>query len=342
MSKRTLDSFFKTAASSSKKPKATTSNLRHEEVNGNGSESLAPSHHPSYPIAIAGLPSHVATGLSTRTPGRPPRTLSDHANLDLLYFEPYIPQPTAREYFQFLRRELPFYRVRYTIRRGPTETVVSTPRFTTVFGVDATSYFSSDEKHQLLDSKTDQPVKADRYKCKPRPIPACLDLLRQQVEVAMADGTTYNFCLVNYYASGDDSISYHSDDERFLGSNPNIASLSLGAKRDFLMKHKPPPASKQGPAPPVEDSGETGKPLKLPLASGDMIVMRGETQANWLHRIPKRKSGEAGNGRINITFRKAVVSGGTENYYHYNVGSGEMYRWNDKQRKLMLAREVKT
>jgi alkylated DNA repair dioxygenase AlkB len=120
--------------------------------------------------------------------------------------------------------------------------------------------------------------------------------------------------LVNYYASGSDSISYHSDDERFLGTDPAIASFSLGAKRDFMMKHKNP---------------NTGaKQLKMPLASGDMILMRGKTQANWLHSIPKRsgKNMEDG-GRINITFRRAMAKDGTENYYYYNVGRGPVYRW---------------
>lgn len=58
-----------------------------------------------------------------------------------------------------------------------------------------------------------------------------------------------------------------------------------------------------------------------------MILMRGRTQANWLHSIPKRKGKESEGGRINITFRKAMVKGGTENYYCYNVGSGAVFRW---------------
>lgn len=89
------------------------------------------------------------------------------------------------------------------------------------------------------------------------------------------------------------------------------------------MKHKPIPPSIKEPKPGLENE----KPLKLPLASGDMILMRGKTQANWLHSIPKRKGGESDRGRINITFRKAMVRGGTENYYQYNVGNGGVWRW---------------
>jgi alkylated DNA repair dioxygenase AlkB len=136
---------------------------------------------------------------------------------------------------------------------------------------------------------------------------------------------------VNYYASGSDYISYHSDDERFLGDLPAIASFSLGAERDFLMKHKP-ITPNDNAAPPPETTT-----IKLPLASGDMILMKGRTQANWLHSIPKRtgKSAEDG-GRINITFRKAIVRGGTENYYNYNVGTGPVYKWDGNSRAMKL------
>lgn len=159
----------------------------------------------------------------------------------------------------------------------------------------------------MIDKKTGNKVPKDKFYTKypPRPIPKCLDDLRISTEAAT--GCKFNFCLVNYYANGSDSISYHSDDERFLGDLPAIASFSLGAKRDFLMKHKPIPPNNNAPPPP-----ET-KPIKLPLGSGDMILMRGRTQANWLHSIPKRtgKNAEDG-GRINITFRRAMVKGGTE------------------------------
>ena len=74
--------------------------------------------------------------------------------------------------------------------------------------------------------------------------------------------------------------------------------------------------------------------MKIPLASGDMILMKGLTQSKWLHSIPKRKGGEADRGRINITFRRAMVKGGTENYYRYNVGDGEVYKWDESRREM--------
>ena len=255
------------------------------------------------------------------------RAINNQADLDLVYYEPYIPKYLEREVFQFLRKELPFYRVEYKIKRYGVETDIRTPRFTTVFGIDETSRFN--EESEVVDAKTGQPVKKDKdyARYSPRPIPKCLDELRISTEAAT--GCKFNFCLVNYYASGSDSISYHSDDERFLGPDPAIASFSLGSKRDFLMKHKPVAPNDNAPPPP-----ET-KPIKLPLASGDMILMKGKTQANWLHSIPKRtgKNAEDG-GRINITFRRAMGKSGTDNYYNYNVGTGSVYKWDTSSREM--------
>lgn len=207
--------------------------------------------------------------------------------------------------------------------------LLRTVRFTTVFGLDETCRFNDDG--DVVDATTRKQVEKDRHYSKypPRPIPKCLDLLRISTEAIT--GCMFNFCLVNYYASGSDSISYHSDDERFLGPLPAIASFSFGAKRDFLMKHKPSPPNDNAPPPP-----ET-KPIKLPLASGDMILMRGPTQANWLHSIPKRTGKNADDGgRINITFRKAMIRPGTENYYNYNVGVGPVYKWDSSSRAMKL------
>lgn len=304
MSKRTLNSFF------SASPAHPTKKARQEEPKEEPiSCFLEPNtftEHPTYPWPVPELPDELANRLSVYAEKKG-RAINDQAHLDLLYFEPFIPASAEHALFHFLRTELFFYRVRYKIQRFGKETDINTPRYTTVFGVDETSRFAVDPPRIVSSADPSKTVPKDKYKkCQPRPIPGCLETLRQITE--KATNCTYNFCLVNYYATGADSISFHSDDERFLGPNPSIASFSLGAKRDFLMKHKP-VAPKDGSAVP-----ET-KPIKLNLASGDMVLMRGETQANWLHSIPKRKGGDADKGRINITFRKAMVPGGTENYY---------------------------
>ncbi|KAL8933450.1 MAG: hypothetical protein Q9216_006357, partial [Gyalolechia sp. 2 TL-2023] len=285
------------------------------------------SSHPTYPFPIPHLPVPIAQKLS-ESPQTEGKVINDQPDLDLLYFQPFILKGVEKDFFDFLRSQLFFYRVQYKIKRGPIETQINTPRYTTVFGLDETSKFGSDGT--IVEAATSRPVAANKYPtCRPRPIPQCLDELRKITEIFTE--TTYNFCLVNYYASGVDSISYHSDDERFLGPLPAIASFSFGAKRDFLMKHKPVPP-KDGDT--IADEVNNAKPLKLPLSSGDMILMRGKTQANWLHSIPKRKGGESDKGRINITFRKAMVKGGTENYYQYNVGSGGVWKWDSKKKEM--------
>ncbi|KAL8949009.1 MAG: hypothetical protein Q9222_004849 [Ikaeria aurantiellina] len=287
------------------------------------------SSHPTYPFPISHLPSHISEQVS-QAPSAEGNIINDQPHLDLLYFQPFFPRPLRSEFFDFLRSNLFFYRVQYKIKRGGLETQINTPRYTTVFGIDESSKFAPDGT--IVEATTSKPIPPNKYPtCKPRPIPQCLDELRKITEIFT--DTTYNFCLVNYYANGADSISYHSDDERFLGPDPAIASFSLGAKRDFLMKHKPVPPDDNNPA---SEEINNAKPLKLPLASGDMILMRGKTQANWLHSIPKRKGGESDKGRINITFRKAMVKGGTENYYQYNVGKGEVWTWNDKNKEMRL------
>ncbi|KAL6244511.1 hypothetical protein RBB50_008753 [Rhinocladiella similis] len=326
MPKRTLDAFFSSANS-----------LKRARINHTSATALpaapAPAsiqarntqttNHSTYPWPVAHLPDHITDELEllVTTQGK---EIKDQPHLDLLYFQPFIPKSIERELFTFLRSELFFYRVKYTIKRFGKETLINTPRFTTVFGLDETSRFLDDGTKIVEASDPSKPARKGKYKCCPRPLPECLDFLRRVTEANT--NTKYNFCLVNYYASGSDSISFHSDDERFLGPNPAIASFTLGAKRDFLMKHKPP---KEG-----ELKLET-RDIKIPLASGDMVLMRGSTQSNWLHSIPKRKGGEADKGRINITLRRAMIPAGTENYYRYNVGEGGLYKWDNSKREMM-------
>ena len=240
MKRGAIDSFFKRPEP--KKPKYEVSTQK--------------TSHASYPFAIPHLPASITEQLGF-APAEEGKIMNDQLDLDLVYYRPYVPSSIAPGLFEFLRQELPFYRVQYNITRGGAQTRINTPRFTTVFGVDDTSRFTS--IGSIVDAKTGKPVEKSRYKCVPRPIPQCLEELRKVTEGTT--GETFNFCLVNYYADGKDSISYHSDDERFLGPNPVIASFSLGAKRDFLMKHKPIPP-KEGVV------TEEPKGIKLPLGSG--------------------------------------------------------------------------
>lgn len=111
------------------------------------------------------------------------------------------------------------------------------------------------------------------------------------------------------------------------------------------MKHKPAPANGLSSTAHVITTSTSksvdSTPLKFPLSSGDMLIMRGPTQSNWLHSIPKRKgrSGDAVRGRINITFRRAMVPAGTNNYYRYNVGSGPVWKWDEGGQEMVCTGE---
>jgi len=97
---------------------------------------------------------------------------------------------------------------------------------------------------------------------------------------------SFNACLANLYRDGQDSMGWHADDEKELGTNPVIASVSIGEPRMFHLKHR-------------KDKNLT---YKKRLQHGSLLVMRGETQKFWKHQLPKTKK-QIG-PRINLTFRK--------------------------------------
>jgi len=102
-------------------------------------------------------------------------------------------------------------------------------------------------------------------------------------------GQQFNACLLNLYHNGLEGVSWHSDNEKELGKNPVIASLSLGAERNFVFKHK-----------------LTKQKVALCLASGSLLVMKGTCQHHWVHALPKSK--KVTQPRINLTFRKIITN----------------------------------
>lgn len=109
-----------------------------------------------------------------------------------------------------------------------------------------------------------------------------LVVLKQLVEGKV--GETFNSCLLNLYHDGSEGMAWHSDGEKDLKKNGAIASLSFGAERKFSFKHK-----------------KTEETVSLILQNGSLLVMKGETQNHWLHRLPPTK--KASEPRINLTFR---------------------------------------
>lgn len=109
-------------------------------------------------------------------------------------------------------------------------------------------------------------------------------LLRLRYLVEKSTGQRYNSCLLNYYPTGEDGMGWHADNEKELGINPVIASLSLGAERKFSLKHI-----------------ETKEKVDLQLVNGSLLVMSGVIQHHWKHSLPKTK--KVNIPRMNLTFR---------------------------------------
>ena len=97
----------------------------------------------------------------------------------------------------------------------------------------------------------------------------------------------FNSVLGNLYRNGNDAMGWHADNERELGYDPFIASISLGAERRFEIRHN-----------------RSGDILHLPLAHGSLLTMGGTFQAHWRHRIPRQPA--IPQPRINLTFRRII------------------------------------
>lgn len=116
----------------------------------------------------------------------------------------------------------------------------------------------------------------------PQPWDKVLAKLRDHVQ--NMTGARFNSVLVNHYRNGRDSVGFHADDERELGEHPFIASLSVGATREFLVRNN-------------KDSIIT----KYNLKGGSLLTMSGRSQLDTQHSIPKQPS--VTSPRWNYTFR---------------------------------------
>jgi alkylated DNA repair dioxygenase AlkB len=110
------------------------------------------------------------------------------------------------------------------------------------------------------------------------------ELLDLKEIIEKESGATYNSCLLNLYHTGEEGMAWHSDGEKMLKKNGEIASVTLGAARKFSFKHK-----------------ETKQKIDVLLEPGSLLVMKDTTQTHWLHRLPPTK--KVNSPRINLTFR---------------------------------------
>ena len=146
-------------------------------------------------------------------------------------------------------------------------------------------------KHILTKRKVawygDQPFEYTYSNTTKHALPWTDHLIQLKALAEEKSGETFNSCLLNLYHNGDEGMAWHSDGETDLKKNGAIASLSFGAERKFAFKHK-----------------QTKETISLILESGSLLIMKDETQTNWLHRLPPTKL--IAKPRINLTFRTIV------------------------------------
>ena len=181
-----------------------------------------------------------------------------------LIFEPeFLSHNEADLLFKILHTSLPWAQGKVTIF-GKTH---PTPRLESLHVVNGKSY------HYSGNTLISHPFTPE------------LDELKKKIETV--SGESFNCVLANLYRDGKDSNGWHADNERELGSNPIIASISLGAERRFDLKHS-----------------RTGRLKQLILPHGSLLVMGGSMQHHWKHCIAKSK--KVLDSRINLTFRTLV------------------------------------
>ncbi|XP_050213577.1 DNA oxidative demethylase ALKBH2 [Mercurialis annua] len=123
-------------------------------------------------------------------------------------------------------------------------------------------------------------------------------------------GSRFNSLLLNRYKGGNDNVGWHADDEKLYGPTPEIASVSFGCEREFLLKKRENKKSTQErrsenePARKRLKNSNSVDQHRFTLKHGSLLVMRGNTQRDWLHSVPKRTKVEA--TRINLTFRHVL------------------------------------
>lgn len=179
----------------------------------------------------------------------------------IIYYPKFLDERTANEYFNLFLKELNWEQ-HYIKIFGKT---VPQPRLTALYAENTDAYTYSG------------------LTLTPGQFTAELQMLQKKLKTVT--GTHFTHCLANLYRDGNDSMGLHSDDEKVLGENPVIASLSFGAARKFRLKHKT----------------MNSKKFELELEHGSLLLMAGTTQHFWKHELPK--SLKVQSPRINLTYR---------------------------------------
>lgn len=180
---------------------------------------------------------------------------------EIIYYPDFYDRPKADLIYTELERDILWQQddIRIFGKTHPQ------PRLTALYGNEGLSYSYSNIKME--------------------PHPWNLLLQKIKLEVEKVAATTFSTVLLNYYRNGKDSNGWHADNEKELGLNPIIASVSLGAERVFQLKH----------------NSDTEQKKSIVLQHGSLLLMKGTTQHFWKHQIPK--TAKPIGPRINLTFR---------------------------------------
>lgn len=185
----------------------------------------------------------------------------DIPDAEIEYYPNFFYSSRANEFFEKLKNEIPWQQDNITVfgKSHPQ------PRLTSLFGNEGKPYGYSN------------------IVMKPNPWNPLLMFIKNEIEEICNE--SFTTVLLNYYRDGKDSNGWHSDNEKELGRNPVIASVSFGAERSFHLQHNSIKEQK----------------LKINLEHGSLLIMKGGTQHFWKHQIPK--TAKPIGARINLTFR---------------------------------------
>lgn len=180
---------------------------------------------------------------------------------EVIYYPHFFDKEEADIIYAELTNEIPWQQDEITVygKKYPQ------PRLTALFGNEGKPYSYSNIKMQ------------------PHPWNLLLQKIKSKVE-SVSD-TNFTTVLLNYYRDGKDSNGWHADNEKELGTNPVIASVSFGAERTFQLKH----------------NSDKDQKKSIVLEHGSLLLMKGTTHHCWKHQIPK--TAKPIGPRINLTFR---------------------------------------
>ncbi len=185
-------------------------------------------------------------------------------NAELIYVPNFLSSEESDYYFETINTETNWQHDNIKVF-GKT---YKQPRLTALFG------------------ESNQPYSYSNITMHPKPLTPTLQSIKVRVE--KISDYKFNTLLINLYRNGNDSNGWHADNEKELGKNPIIASVSFGEERPFHFKHRK-----------LKDQRH-----KLNLEHGSLLVMKGEMQHFWIHQIAKTK--RKIQPRINLTFRKII------------------------------------